>query len=87
MPSPRGVADARAAALVCLGACVRLTAPTCANVRCTDIGLRCGGVIVTVRCAPAPWAVRAPARYHARLLQAAESPAGSCSRRHRPGTA
>ncbi len=66
----------RAAALVCLGAGAGLIRADLRNVRGTDIGRRCGGVIVTVRGGRAPRAVPVLARYHARLLQAAEFAGG-----------
>ena len=70
---PTAARRMRAAALVCLGAGAGLIRSDLRNVRGTDIGRRCGGVIVTVRGGRAPRAVPALARYHARLLAAAES--------------
>ena len=76
MPSPPPARRMRAAALVCLGAGAGLIRADLRNVRGTDIGRRCGGVIVTVRGGRAPRAVPVLARYHARLLQAAEFAGG-----------
>ena len=70
---PTAARRMRAAALVCLSAGAGLIRSDLRNVRGTDIGRRCGGVIVTVRGGRAPRAVPALARYHARLLAAAES--------------
>ena len=69
---PTAARRMRAAALVCLGAGAGLIRSDLRNVRGTDIGLRCGGVIVTIRGGRAPRAVPVLARYHARLLAAAE---------------
>ena len=69
---PTAARRMRAAALVCLGAGAGLIRSDLRNVRGTDIGRRCGGVIVTVRGGRAPRAVPVLARYHARLLAAAE---------------
>jgi hypothetical protein len=63
---------ARAAALVCLGAGAGLIRSDLRNVRGTGIVRRSGGVIVEVRGGRAPRAVPVLARYHQRLLEAAE---------------
>ena len=63
--------QARAAALVCLGAGAGLIRSDLRNARGTDITRRSGGVIVTVQGGRAPRAVPVLARYHARLLEAA----------------
>jgi integrase len=68
----------RAAALVCLGAGAGLIRSDLRNVRGTDISIRSGGVIVTVRAGRAPRVVPVLARYHARLLESA----GSADSRH-----
>jgi integrase len=63
---------ARATGLVCLGAGAGLIRSDLRDVRGTDVARRSGGVTVTVR-GPRPRTVPALARYHARLLAAAES--------------
>jgi integrase len=63
---------ARAAALVCLGAGAGLIRSDLRNVRGTDIVRRSGGVIAEVRGGRAPRTVPVLARYHQRLLVAAE---------------
>jgi integrase len=65
----------RAAALVCLGAGAGLIRGDLRGVRGTDVACRSGGVVVQVRSGRAR-AVPLLARYHGRLLAAAES-AGS----------
>ncbi len=67
----------RAIALVCLGAGAGLIRADLRNVRGTDIARRPGGVIVTVRGGRAPRAVPALARYHGRLLAAAQFAGGA----------
>jgi integrase len=62
----------RAAALVCLGAGAGLIRSDLRDVRGSDMACRSGGVIVTVRGAR-PRTVPVLARYHARLLAAAQS--------------
>jgi integrase len=69
-PTPRR--RARAAALVCLGAGAGLIRSDLRNVRGTDIVRRSGGVIAEVRGGRAPRTVPVLARYHQRLLEAAE---------------
>jgi hypothetical protein len=66
----------RAAALVCLGAGAGLIRSDLREVRGTDICARSGGVIVTVRGGRAPRAVPVLARYHDRLLAAADFAGG-----------
>jgi integrase len=61
----------RAAALVCLGAGAGLIRGDLRQVRGSDVAERSGGVVVTVRGARSR-SVPVLARYHARLLQAAE---------------
>jgi hypothetical protein len=61
----------RAAGLVCLGAGAGLIRGDLRDARGTDVACRCGGVVVTVRGAR-PRAAPVAARYHARLLAAAE---------------
>ena len=68
---PTAARQARAAALICLGAGAGLIRSDLRNVRGTDICARSGGVIVQVRGGRAPRAVPVLARYHARLLEAA----------------
>ncbi len=60
----------RAAGLVCLGAGAGLIRGDLRDVRGTDVGCRCGGVIVQVR-SPRSRVVPVLARYHAPLLAAA----------------
>jgi integrase len=62
----------RAAGLVCLGAGAGLIRGDLRRMRGTDVACRSGGVVVTVRGAR-PRTVPVLARYHARLLAAAES--------------
>jgi integrase len=62
----------RAAGLVCLGAGAGLVRGDLRDVRGADVARRSGGVVVTVRGAR-PRTVPVLARYHARLLAAAES--------------
>ena len=62
----------RAAGLVCLGAGAGLIRGDLRDARGTDVACRCGGVIVTVRGAR-PRAVPVLARYHCRLLAAAQA--------------
>ena len=62
----------RAAGLVCLGAGAGLIRGDLRDVRGADVARRSGGVVVTVRGAR-PRTVPVLARYHARLLAAAES--------------
>jgi hypothetical protein len=69
---PTAARRARAAGLVCLGAGAGLIRPGLRGVRGTDIARRSGGVIVTVRSGRAPRVVPVLARYHARLLAAAD---------------
>jgi hypothetical protein len=66
----------RAAALVCLGAGAGLIRSDLRQVRGSDVVCRSGGVVVQVRGAR-PRAVPVLARYHSRLLAAAEF-AGGC---------
>jgi integrase len=61
----------RAAALVCLGAGAGLIRGDLRQVRGSDVAERSGGVVVTVRGARSR-SVPVLARYHARLVQAAE---------------
>jgi len=61
----------RAAGLVCLGAGAGLIRADLRDARGADVGCRCGGVLVTVRGAR-PRTVPVLARYHDRLLAAAE---------------
>jgi integrase len=61
----------RAAALICLGAGAGLTGADLRAVRGTDVARRSGGVAAVVRGAR-PRAVPVLARYHDRLLEAAE---------------
>jgi len=70
---PTAARQARAAALVCLGAGAGLIRSDLRNARGTDVCCRPGGVIVQVRGGRAPRAVPVLARYHVPLLQAAES--------------
>ncbi len=65
----------RAAALVCLAAGAGLTGADLRAVRGTDVSCRSGGIIVGVRGAR-PRAVPVLARYHQRLLAAAEFAGG-----------
>jgi integrase len=67
----------RATALVCLGAGAGLIRSDLRNMHGSDICRRSGGVIVTVRGGRAPRAVPVLARYHARLLAAAEFAGGA----------
>jgi len=69
---PTSARRARAAGLVCLGAGAGLIRSDLRGVRGTDIARRPGGVIVTVRSGRAPRVVPVLARYHARLLAAAD---------------
>jgi integrase len=69
---PTAARRMRAAALVCLGAGAGLIRGDLRAIRGTDICQRSGGVIATVRGGRAPRTVPVLARYHARLLQAAE---------------
>jgi len=69
---PTAARRMRATALVCLGAGAGLIRADLRHVRGTSVTCRSGGVIVTVRGGRAPRAVPVLARYHARLLQAAE---------------
>ena len=62
----------RSAGLVCLGAGAGLIRGDLRDVRGTDVACRSGGVLVMVRGAR-PRAVPVLARYHARLLAAAQS--------------
>jgi integrase len=62
----------RAAGLVCLGAGAGLIRGDLRDARGADVACRSGGVVVTVR-GPRPRTVPVLARYHARLLAAAES--------------
>jgi integrase len=62
----------RAAGLVCLGAGAGLIRGDLRDVRGGDVACRSGGVLVTVRGGSRPRAVPVLARYHARLLAAAE---------------
>ena len=73
----------RAAGLVCLGAGAGLAGADLRAVRGTDVICRSGGVIVDVRGAR-PRAVPVLARYHDRLLAAAEFAGTAGHRRHRP---
>jgi hypothetical protein len=68
---PTPARRSRAAGLVCLGAGAGLIRADLRNVRGTDVCVRSGGVIVTVRGGRAPRAVPVLARYHAPLLAAA----------------
>jgi integrase len=67
----------RAAALVCLGAGAGLIRSDLRHARGTDVTRRPGGVVVEVRGGRAPRAVPVLARYHARLLSAAEFAGGN----------
>jgi integrase len=62
----------RAAGLVCLSAGAGLIRGDLRDVRGGDVACRSGGVLVTVRGGSRPRAVPVLARYHARLLAAAE---------------
>ena len=62
----------RAAGLVCLGAGAGLIRGDLRDVRGTDVACRSGGVLVAARGGSRPRAVPVLARYHARLLAAAE---------------
>jgi integrase len=62
----------RAAGLVCLGAGAGLTGADLRGVRGIDVICRSGGVIAEVRAGPRPRAVPVLARYHQRLLAAAQ---------------
>jgi integrase len=62
----------RAAGLVCLGAGAGLIRGDLRDARGTDVACRSGGVLVAVRGGTSPRAVPVLARYHARLLAAAE---------------
>ena len=69
---PTAARRMHATALVCLGAGAGLIRGDLRNARGTDIVARCGGVLAVVRGGRAPRAVPVLARYHARLLEAAE---------------
>jgi hypothetical protein len=62
----------RAAGLVCLGAGAGLTGADLRGVHGADVACRSGGVLVEVRAGPRPRAVPVLARYHQRLLAAAQ---------------
>jgi integrase len=68
---PTAARRMRAGGLVCLGAGAGLIRGDLRQARGTDVACRSGGVVVTVRGAR-PRAVPVLARYHARLLAAAE---------------
>ncbi len=67
---PTPARRARAAGLVCLGAGAGLIRGDLREVRGTDVAVRSGGVVVTVR-GPRSRVVPVLARYHGRLLAAA----------------
>jgi integrase len=69
---PTAARRRRAAALVCLGACAGLIRSDLRNARGADIVCQSGGVVVSVAGGRAPRTVPVLARYHARLLAAAE---------------